>query len=97
MTLEEMSAVFQSNSDEYLKISRIAQPRHDRPDMCALMMLHDLCPSRLNMICSATHDEIFLEVEAEKLADVATEQVIIDLIRCGVRFDASKNSLCMFA
>jgi hypothetical protein len=49
-----------------------------------------------HMVSAAEHDEIWLEISMEKLAAVATEDQVIELIRSGVRLDASSESLAMF-
>ncbi len=48
------------------------------------------------MVSAAEHDEILLDVDLEELAKVATEEQIVELIRCGVRYDSSTDSLAMF-
>jgi len=68
---------------------------HARPDLNAFLLLDRLVPGECDMVCSAEHDEIYLDVDPEALARVATEEDIADLVRCGVRFH--DDSLCMFA
>ncbi len=91
LNLEE---VFEKHNEEFLHFERIEKPRHPRPDLCAFLMLHDLAPKHGDMVSSASHDEIWLEVEVVELADVITEEQVIDLIRCGIRY--SDDCLCMF-
>jgi hypothetical protein len=87
LNLEE---VFEKYEDEYLKFERIESPFCNREDLCAFVKLDKLIPGNLNIISAAEHDEIFLEIEPDKLAEVATEEDIVFLIRCGVRlFDDS--------
>lgn len=95
MTTEELEAMFERHSEEErLKFDRVENPRHPRPDLCAFMMLHDLVPAKRDMVCSAEHDEIFLDVDPEDLARVATDDIVRDLVRCGVRYNG--GSLAMF-
>ena len=95
MTLDELYALFEKHSDEYLKFERIVAPLSRRPDLHAFILLDRLVPGKTDMISGARHDEIFLDVELDDLAVVATEENIIDLIRCGIR--ESEESLAMFA
>lgn len=107
MTLEEMNRLFNGDPDndeddgpydgEYLEFSRIQAPLHPRPDVCAFLMLHALVPGTRDMVSAAEHDEIWLDVDCEALASVVTEGQIVDLIRCGVRYDDDTESLAMFA
>jgi hypothetical protein len=47
------------------------------------------------MVCSASHDEIWLEVDDEKLSQLTDDQ-ILELARCGVRYDMEHDCLAMF-
>jgi hypothetical protein len=96
MQLNEMAAIFDEQDDEHMQFERIQSPRHPRPDIAAFLLLHELVPGQRDMVCAAEHDEIYLDVRADDLALVVTEEQIIELIRCGVRFDSSTDSLCMF-
>jgi hypothetical protein len=94
--IDDIKATFAKYEDDFLKFELIERPRHHRPDMCAFLMLDELAPGHGDMVCSAEHDEIWLDVEVAKLAAVVTEEQIRDLIRCGVRLDGYGESLCMF-
>lgn len=94
MTLDEMEDLFDDDGDEYLKFERVENKRSSRPDIHAFILLNELVPGTRDMIAAAEHDEIYLDVDPETLAEVATEEQIIELIRCGVRY--SDDSLRMF-
>jgi hypothetical protein len=94
LNLEE---VFEKHDGEYSHFERIENPRHPRPDICAFLMLHDLVPGDRDMVCSAEHDQIWLDTDLEELAERATEAQIIDLIRCGVMYDDETGGLSMYA
>lgn len=87
MTYEELEACFEKHADEYLRFERVDNPRHQRPDLCAFMMLHDLVPSARDMVSAASHDEIWLDVSPEDLAPVVTDDIVCALVRCGVRWN----------
>jgi len=95
MNLQEM---FEKHIDtEYIKFERIECPQHPRPDICAFLMLSQLVPDDgRDMVTSAEHDEIYLDTDCTKLAEVISEAQVIDLLRCGVRYDAGADGLCMF-
>lgn len=96
MTLEDLGACFEKHSDEYIRFERIESPRHPRPDLCAFLMLHDLVPQSGDMVCAAEHDEIWLGVDEAALVAVATDDIVRDLVRCGVRYGSDTGSLAMF-
>jgi hypothetical protein len=81
-----LSEVFEKYDDEFLKFSRIVEPRHLRPDICAFLILSDLSIfyQDRNIVDGAEHDEIWLSADPTEIAVNATEEQIRDLIRCGV-------------
>lgn len=95
----DIAAAFEAadESDEFLKFGRIANPLSKRPDLHAFLLLDRLVPGDTDMICASEHDEFFIEVSIEKLAEVATQDDITDLARCGVRYSDDLDCLCMFA
>lgn len=99
----DLKEVFDKHEDEFLKFERVESPRHQRADLCAFLMLHDLAPREptkkgyvRDMIACAEHDEIWIDSDVAVLAANATEDDIVTLIRCGVRFDADVESLAMY-
>ena len=106
MTRDELIAAIRRQDDdneEFLRFERIEKPLHRRPDICAFLMLDAALPDAVmangepgDMVCCAEHDEIWLDVDLDELAAVATADMIRDLVRCGVRFDTGAKSLAMF-
>lgn len=92
----DLSAVFEDNKDEYLQFEEIGDTPSERPDLVAFLLLEKLCPSSKHVIAAAEHDEIYLGIDLDDLSKVATEEDIITLIRCGVMFNKTTNSLMMF-
>ncbi len=88
----------EEHDEEYAQHQNISPERrlHDRPDLNAFLLLDKLVPGTHVMVDAAEHDEIYLNTDPEELAEVATEEDLIDLIRCGVRYDPEIPSLCMF-
>lgn len=108
MTKDDFIAIWERHSERFLKFEEIKEPRHPRPDLCAFLMLHDLAPcvsdensikngfGMMDMVAAAEHDEIWLSVDVDALASNVTEEQIVDLQRCGVRYDDDNDSLAMF-
>lgn len=94
---DDESDSYDSSKCEFLKFERVENKLSKRPDIHAFLLLDQLVPGDRDMICSASHDEIWLETDLEKLAAVAEPEHIRDLVRCGVRYDRDNESLCMFA
>lgn len=93
----DLKALFEKHDDEYSCFERVENKASNRPDLCAFLALDRLAPSDGgDIITAAEHDEIWLDVDLEKLAANATEDDILMLARCGVRFDDMNESLAMF-
>ena len=96
--LADLNEVFEKYNDDYLKFERVENKLHARPDLCAFLLIDKLLPNNgSDIVCAAEHDEIYLDADCEKLAEVATEEDILTLTRCGVRYDSEFDSLVMFA
>lgn len=84
----DLNAAFNAAEDEFLKFDRIESPPHPRRDLYAFLLLDQLVPNPGRcMIAAAEHDEIYLDTDCEKLAEVATQEDIVTLVRCGVMHD----------
>ena len=98
MSVEQLSATFDKYEDEYIQFQNVANKRSRRPDMHAFIVLDELLPGdgKGDLISAAEHDQFFLDIEPEALARVATEEIILDRVRCGVSFDEENESLFLF-
>lgn len=99
MTLSRLKALFTRHDDEFLKFDRIEKPAHRRPDLCAFIMLDAAFPDRgggNRMVVSSGDYEIWLDVDIEAFAEVATSALVRDLVRCGIRYDENNDCLAMF-
>jgi len=95
MKSEEIRECFEKHTDEFLKFERVKNKRSNRQDLHVFILLDELFPSDKCIIDSAEHDEIFVNLEDNQLEKL-TEEQIIELIRCGARYDYFNNSLAMF-
>lgn len=93
MTIYERFAQFE---DEYLDFHKIQIKRSTRPDLHAFMLLDSLFPDTEDIISGAEHDEIYLSISIESLHGMATDDQILELVRCGVRV-SEYECLTMFA
>ena len=93
----DLESTFEKFSDEYIQFERVEGKLHARPDLCALTLLDLLVPGNTDIISAAEHDVFYLDIDLEKLAEVATEDDILLLVRCGVMYDGAYNCLSMFA
>lgn len=82
MTLEEMNEIFEANQDKYLD-------RGDEKlcDLNAFLKLQDLAPVDGDIVSNAQHDVFWVAHDENEVADNATEEDIIFLIRCGVMYE----------
>lgn len=104
MTLEDLPEFFEEHGDEFLRFERVDpfKKLSNRPDLHAFLVLDRLMENVLgsnggeDIISSTSHDEIWISVDVEKLLTVISDEELIDLHRCGVRYDEQYDSLCMF-
>ncbi len=83
INLEE---AFEKVRGEFHKFENIENPLHRRRDIAAFLLLDKLVPSGSDdIVGGAGHDVIWLDTNIDKLAEVATEEDILYLHRCGVR------------
>ncbi len=94
--IKDLKAAFEKVEDEYIEFERIENPICKRPDICAFLLLEKLAPGSGDMIYAAGHDELYLSTSVEDFANAATEEDVLFLTRCGVRFDAENDSFTMF-
>lgn len=65
-------------------------------DIIAFLLLDKLVPGHVRMLAAADHDIVFLSVDPHKVNEVATNDELLTLIRCGVLFDAEQEAFFMF-
>lgn len=93
-----LKELFEKHSEEYLHHHVIENPMHRQADLCCFLMLDKIAPlnNDRNVIAYASHDEITLAFDPNTVAQNATEQEIIDLIRCGLRYEEDEECFMMF-
>lgn len=97
MTTDELYAAFKRHSEtDFLKFDRVSSKECNRPDLHAFILLERFVPGTTDMVSASGHDEILLEVSPEQLAVVANDDIVLELVRCGVRYDNDVESLAMF-
>lgn len=80
-----MDELFEKHNDEYLKFERVENKRSKRPDLHAFLLLDELFPATRDIVCSASHDEIWLGIDSDDIEKL-TEKQVIELLRCGVLY-----------
>jgi hypothetical protein len=94
MTREEFEKYFEDCNDDYLKIEELTiSLQTSRPDLCAFLLLDRLCPASTDMVTSAGHDVIYLDIDIDELLAVATDEDIKNLSRCGVHYEEESLAL----
>ena len=81
-----IAETFAKLEDEKLSFKQIQDPPSDRSDLCAFILLDALVPGESHIVACAEHDEIWLDVDLDRLAEAATEEDIRTLRCCGVHF-----------
>jgi hypothetical protein len=91
MNIEE---VFEKYNNEFLTFDKVENKKSKLADLHAFLLLDSIVTTANNIVGSAEHDVIWLDVDIDELAEKATEEQILELVRCGVRI--SEGSLAMF-
>ena len=93
----DIAEAFDRHEDAYLEFAKVEKRLSNRPDLHAFLLLDRLVPGTRDIVSAAEHDEFYLEVDPEELAADPTDSDVLELVRCGVRYDRHHSSLCMFA
>jgi hypothetical protein len=94
--IADIHECFERYNDEFLKFERIPNPPSQRPDLCAFLLLDRLVPGKRDIVSCAEHDEIWLDVDEEQFKKTATEEDVLYLTRCGIRWDPDVESFCSY-
>lgn len=97
MTQEEFIEIWNLHDNEYLKFKEIKNPPCESSDLSAFMLIHKfMIDKEADIIISSEHDEIYLSSIDTLNLEIIKEEDIINLIRCGVRYDQNYECLSMF-
>ena len=88
--------LFEKYGDEYIRFERIENKKSSRPDIHAMILLNEIVPGDRDIVSASEHDEFWLDIDCEKLAEIITDEQVIELRRCGVHYDEEVDSLGMF-
>lgn len=92
----DIEAEFEKHNDNYARFEDMPNKRSNCAEIHAFLLLNELIPTE-RMICSAKHDQIWLDVEIEKLAEIITPEQVAELSICGVFYDDDTELLSMFS
>lgn len=88
-----LEAWFEEHTGEHFLKGAIQ--RSTRDDLIAFNRLNELVPGKSDIVMAADHDQIWLGIDLDALAEVATEDDVIFLLNHGVLLDADQMSLRM--
>lgn len=83
--------------EEYLKFHRVQNPPTRRPDLAAFILLDRFVPGDRDIVAWSEHDIYGLNIEVSTLAEVASEEDVITLLRCGVDYDDENEQLTLLS
>jgi hypothetical protein len=89
MDTTQLKELFKKHGTERNKFDRVENKYSKRHDLHAFILIDKILvdlEDQYDIISGATHDEIYLNADVEELARLITEEQVIELIRCGVRF-----------
>ncbi len=86
---------FESFMDDFCKFELVQNKRSGRSDVHAFMLLDELFPNEGRLVVVASSDEIILEIGDDEIESLRDSD-ILELVRCGVRYDSHRCGLMMF-
>lgn len=92
--IKTVSEMFKDNNDEYCHFERVKNKISNRADLHGMILLDKLFPGSCDIIVSAGHDKVWLSIGDE--LDNLSEDNVIELLRCGISYDESGESLYKF-
>lgn len=96
LRLDHMHKLFEKCAEEHNKFDNVIIKRSARPDLNAFLLLDELQPGQSDIVVAAEHDEIYLKVDPQKLAEIITEEHVLELVRSGVRYDHHEYCFKMY-
>jgi hypothetical protein len=98
MKMKQFVELIGADDDEYIAFDRVKNPPHPCPDVSAFILLNKLAPldPGRDAVSWAEHDEIGLAFDPEVVAKAATDEDVLTLKRCGVRYDDDSEMFKMF-
>lgn len=100
MTVSKLKKLFQAaaNAREGCKFDRITEHLATRPDVHAFVLMDRLCPSRggIDIVYNTTDEDIILDIKLTDLAKTISPEQVLELVRCGLFFDADGHMTSMY-
>lgn len=93
MTSEEIAELFEKHEHQCDRFDLVENKLSDRCDLHAFLLIGKLIGGNRNIIREANHNVIYMGDEG--LVDVLTEDLIIELSRCGVSYIEGNDFLHM--
>lgn len=94
-TLQEMFEL--SESMEYIEFADIEPKLSNYRDLHGMMLLEKLQPGTGDsMIACAEHDQIWYDIDLEKLWEVITQDQVNQLNTCGIWYEEEHDSLTSY-
>jgi len=93
----DLHEVFARLNDEYLEFKEIDESLKisKRPELCVMLYLDKLLPDGDGLLESCDHERVFLQFDCDKFAEIATEDDVRFLLRCGILYDVESEKFYM--
>lgn len=97
--MESIKDRWEAFNDEFLLFSEIKEKLSHRADVHAFILLDRIFPAEegkdFDLIVAASRNEIYFDIDNEKIREL-TDELIVELLRCGVSYDLAHDGLCMY-
>jgi hypothetical protein len=96
----KMLAFFEERADDFGNIEDVKPSRrlHRRPDLNAFLLLDKLLTNGNDsaILVDARNEQVWLSPKPWEVMQRASEEDLLDLVRCGVFYDEDNDSLSMY-
>jgi hypothetical protein len=96
----KMLAFFEERADDFGKIEDVKTARrlHRRADLNAFLLLDKLLTNGNDsaILVDARNEQVWLSPKPWEVMQRASEEDLLDLVRCGVFYDEDNDSLSMY-
>jgi uncharacterized radical SAM superfamily Fe-S cluster-containing enzyme len=97
MTRDEIENFLNNHEEDFLDFDSVKDKKSNRADLHAFIILDSLFPSDNDIIANSEHEIIFIDVDVDEFCDKITEDVLLDLHRCGILYNTRDDAIFMYA
>lgn len=97
---QDLEELFKKHDEEFLEFDRVENKLSKRRDVHLFVFLDNLMKeseSKCDLISDCEHSKLYFILDIEEFCHFATEQDIIEAVRCGLMYSVEFNCLYKYA